>query len=80
MLKDFIIYIHEIAYDMQLHKDEYTTDEFNDQSLKVMKLTSLYRELSGESFQFEVLCNRDNEICNQRRASEGGTNHTHVGT
>ena len=79
ILKDFLIYIHEIAYDMQLHKDEYTTDDFNEQSLKVIKLSSLYKELSGESFQFEVLCTRDNEICNQRRASEGGVNHTHIG-
>jgi hypothetical protein len=37
----------------------------------------VFEELSGEIFIFEVLCTRDNEMCNLRRKADSNKNHKH---
>eukprot|EP01041_Mallomonas_annulata_P002166 gene2166-4215_t len=77
MIHDLLEYIYQITYDMQCHRDEYTKDEYNEQSLKAINLTKYYKELTGEDFIFEVACTRDIEVCNNRRKTENGKNHMH---
>ena len=77
MVQDLLSFHYEIAYDMQTHKEEYTTDEINNQTTKVLGLSRYYTTLTGETFVFEVLCTRDNEVCNNRRIADKGQNHKH---
>ena len=78
IIRDFLNYVHEIAYDMQLHKDEYSQDELNEQAGKALRLAAFYEQLSGVKYEFEAPCTRDVEVCNQRREADG-QNHMHVG-
>jgi hypothetical protein len=77
MVKDFVFYHHELAYDMQLHPEEYKIEEYNTQAIRVNDLKAIYEGLACEDFVFEVLCTRDNDQCNQRRLAEKGQNHRH---
>lgn len=77
MIKDLVSFHYEIAYDMQNNKEEYTIDETNAQTIKVLGLSRYYTELTGETFIFEVPCTRDIEVCNTRRVADKGENHKH---
>jgi ankyrin repeat protein len=77
IVKDLVIYHYEIAWDMQQHKTEYSVDDMNAQLIRTKELQKYYEQLSGETFLFNVLCTRDTDICNQRRAGSVGVNHTH---
>ncbi len=77
IVRELIVYEFEVTYDMQLHRDEYTLDDYNDQAALALKLKDLYNQLSGEDFIFEVLCTRTTAQCNEKRTADGGKNHTH---
>ena len=54
IIRELLKYNYEVVYDIQLHKKEYSADDFNKQALKVQDLSKVYSELSGEEFIFEV--------------------------
>ena len=52
-------------------------DAYNLKSIRATKIKQIYEELSGETFEFEVFCTSDNDLCNQRRKSDSNQNHKH---
>jgi ankyrin repeat protein/acyl-CoA-binding protein len=76
IVRELVEYQYQIVWDMQCNKDEYHRDQYNDQALKVASLSEVYTELTGEKYTFEVPCIRTNDLCEQRRVSDG-RNHTH---
>jgi hypothetical protein len=77
MVRDLVGYHHEVAYEMMTHKDDTDPADYNKQAIRCGDLKQLFQELSGEVYNFEMPCLRDVDVCNKRRASEGGRNHNH---
>jgi acyl-CoA-binding protein len=77
LVHEFIHHHHEVCYEMMLNKDEVDALEYNAQVIKTLKLKDVYEQLAGEEFIFYIPCERENDMCNQRRAADGGRNHTH---
>lgn len=77
LIREFLYYHFEIAFDMQCNLSEYPAEQFNTQVSKVNKIQAIYEELSGERFVFEGPCTSKSALCNERRLAEGGRNHTH---
>ena len=78
IVKELLTYQYQLVYDIQLHKNEYSAEDFNKQAFKVQSISRVYTQLSGEEYIFEVPCeNKNNALCNQRRIADGGKNHSH---
>lgn len=77
IVKELLVFHYEIGYDMTMNPQEYTTDQFNAQVVKVKKIEATYNELSGEEFVFEAPCKSNSTLCDQKRLADGGKNHTH---
>ena len=45
ILRDLLTYHYEVAYDIQLHKSEYSAEDFNRQSSKVLALSTSYSQV-----------------------------------
>ena len=77
LMKDLLVYQYELVYDMQMNKNDYHRDDFNAQAKKVIGISTVYTQLSGETFVFEAPCSSKSTLCNARRVADGGKNHTH---
>lgn len=77
IVRDVLVHYYEVAYDMMQHKDEYEINVYNIQAEKTLKLKTIFEELAGEEFKFEVPCTRTIHLCEERRIADGGVNHTH---
>lgn len=77
ILKDLLKFHYEVAYDMQCNKSEYSRNDFNKQSQKVIDLSDAYSSLAGDEFIFMVPCTSTSEMCNERRLADAGKNHAH---
>jgi len=78
LVKDLVIYHHDVAYEMMQKKNDIEASDYNTQASKVKKLKNIYEQLSGEIFSYELPCDKENIICNQRRVTDNGVNHTHT--
>lgn len=77
LVKELLYYHFDLGYQMQINLKEYGAEKFNAQAVKVAKIQAIYEELSGEHFVYEAPCRLNVPLCNERRAAEGGRNHTH---
>jgi hypothetical protein len=77
ILREYLIFNYELAYNMQLHPFNYHEDAVKLQSERLGNLKSVYELYSGINFIFEILCTRNSETCNTRRKIDG-KNHVHA--
>lgn len=77
LIHELIHHHHEVCFDMMINKDEVDQLDYNAQATKTIKLKEVYEQLAGEEFIFYLACERENDLCNQRRLADGGRNHTH---
>jgi hypothetical protein len=80
LTRDLVQYYHEVSYEKLLKKNDWQDSDqvaYNKVVTMALDLKQVYQELSGEEFVFDAWCNRDNDLCNQRRKAEGNHNHKH---
>lgn len=77
IVRELVQQYHDVAYESWLHKDPEDPTAYNEIARKTIQIRDIFTEFSGETYVFEIPCERDNEGCNQRRLADGGRNHTH---
>ena len=80
LTRDLVQYYHEVSYEKLVKKNDWDDSDqlaYNKLVTMTMDLKQVYEELCGEEFVFETWCNRDSDLCNQRRKAEGNHNHKH---
>jgi hypothetical protein len=78
IIRELVTHHHELAFEMMQNKDSVDAAVYNAQSIKTTKLKEVYEQLASEEYVFEMLCDRDNTDCNQRRVANNGKNHKHA--
>ena len=80
LTRDLVQYYHEVSYEKLTKKNDWEDSDqlaYNKVVTMTMDLKQVYEELSSEEFVFETWCDRDNDLCNQRRKAENNRNHKH---